>query len=149
MSRRGGLQAKTVRMYQALMDLSEEWKSGAELACYISDNYGTVMESAQDLVRRWAADNPTKVQKLKVGKVFFYCSRMQMKPDARVMAEKRWLALPDAFRNRHHRMRALKGEEWQRVVLLAYGAVCLKREDARVAFNEWAAANDHWRIEKK
>ena len=149
MSRRGGLQPKTAAMYQFLLGAADAWQRTEELTNLLSEEFGLSIDRAKKVVQSWSLDNPMAVQRVKVGNELFYCSRMQMKPDSKVIAARRWLALPEGFRQRHNRMRGLSRDDWEYAVLLAYGALVLHREDARRAFNEWAEANGHWLIAKK
>jgi hypothetical protein len=148
MSRRGGLQAKTLAMYNRLDQLSQEWVSRIELAAALEDEFGRTFGYAARAVDRWALSRGDAVAKAEAGKSVFYCSRSGAALDVAVLCKQFWGTLPKAFRLNHD-MAGIPEEDRLHGVLMAYGYLCLGRPECRDAFNRWAPRYKQFLIRKE
>ena len=149
MTRAGGLQAKTLALYNNLDKMTEQWASAGELAWWIVDNVGLSFLRAQRIVRNWASVRCLKVRTIVCGRTKFYCSRDRAAPDVEVLFHQYWGRLPDSFKKNRGYMTNLPKVERIQGALLAYGWFVLLRPDAAAAFNEWAAKHDVMKLEMK
>ena len=148
MSRRGGVQAKTVAMYAKLDEWAQEWMSLEELACLLCDNYGRTYIHATRIVRAWAESRGDAVQKTIAAQMPFFCARRCAALDANVLAERYWGRLPERFRKDHQAVFELPQDDRLLGVLTAYGYLYLGRSDCLTAFNNWARARKLRRIQR-
>lgn len=147
MSRRGGLQAKTLAMYNRLDQLSQEWVSTLELADALENEFARSPSYARRIVYSWARARSESVAMTLAGSTPFYCSRPGAALDVGMLCKRYWGTLPGRFR-RDRNFEKCSPEEKLHAVLMAYGYLCLGRSDCLVAFNKWAAANKQQRIQK-
>ena len=147
MSRRGGLQAKTLAMYSRLDQLSQEWVSTLELADALENEFGRSFGYACKVVNQWARARSESVAMALAGSTPFYCSRPGAALDVGMLCKQYWGTLPVRFR-RDRNFEKCPPEEKLHAVLMAYGYLCLGRSDCRAAFNKWAAANKQRRIQR-
>ena len=148
MSRRGGLQAKTLAMYNRLDQLSQEWVSASELAFYLCEEFGRTYPHALRVVKDWATNRKDRVRESPVARMPFYCTRSGAALDVGVLAGQFWGSLPERFRKDHRGILELPLEERIHGVLMAYGYLCLERSDCRTAFNAWAESHKLRLIQK-
>ena len=147
MSRRGGLQAKTLAMYSRLDQLSQEWVSTLELADALENEFGRSFGYACKIVNQWARARSESVAMALAGSTPFYCSRPGAALDVGMLCKQYWGTLPVRFR-RDRNFEKCPPEEKLHAVLMAYGYLCLGRSDCRAAFNKWATANKQRRIQR-
>lgn len=143
MSRRGGLQPKTLSMYKTLDDRTEEWASLLELTEALCNGFGVSRGRAYNIIGEWAAVRGARVRSEKAGRTVFYCSREGLSLDAAVIAERLWGKLPERFRKDHDiKRKAVSAEERMYATLTAAGWLLYSCYDCGVAFNKWAAKNE-------
>lgn len=147
MSRRGGLQAKTLAMYSRLDQLSQEWVSTLELADALENEFGRSFGYACKIVNQWARARSESVAMALAGITPFYCSRPGAALDVGMLCKQYWGTLPVRFR-RDRNFEKCSPEEKLHAVLMAYGYLCLGRSDCLTAFNKWATANKQRRIQR-
>lgn len=147
MSRRGGLQAKTLAMYNRLDQLSQEWVSTLELADALENEFGRSFGYACKIVNQWARVRSESVAMALAGSTPFYCSRSGAALDVGMLCKQYWGTLPVRFR-RDRNFEKCPPEEKLHAVLMAYGYLCLGRSDCLTAFNKWATANKQRRIQR-
>ena len=147
MSRRGGLQAKTLAMYSRLDQLSQEWVSTLELADALENEFGRSFGYACKIVNQWARARSESVAMALAGSTPFYCSRSGAALDVGMLCKQYWGTLPVRFR-RDRNFEKCPPEEKLHAVLMAYGYLCLGRSDCLTAFNKWATANKQRRIQR-
>ena len=148
MSRRGGLQAKTLAMYNRLDQLSQEWVSTLELADALENEFGRSFGYACKIVNQWARARSESVAMALAGSTPFYCSRSGAALDVGMLCKQYWGTLPKAFRLNHD-MAGIPEEDRLHGVLMAYGYLCLGRPECRDAFNRWAPRYKQFLIRKE
>lgn len=147
MSRRGGLQAKTLAMYNRLDQLSQEWVSTLELADALENEFNRSSSYARRVVYSWARARSESVAMVLAGTTPFYCSRPSAALDVEALCKQYWGTLPKKFRECHD-LKAISPEEKLHVILMAYGYLCLGRSDCLTAFNKWAVARRQYKIKR-
>lgn len=147
MSRRGGLQAKTVAMYRALDEQTEEWKALLELADMLGTQFNLSHFRSYRVITEWFEYRAGKVRREIAGRTSYYCSREGLELDPSVLSTRLWGKLPERFRKGHDiKRKAESPEDAMYATVMAAGWYLYGLRDCGFAFNKWAERHGLSRI---